>query len=58
MFDSKENQDHRLLILVNELMKRWITQVSLEKVRVGMTLHYCQWISQCDWGYYCRCMYI
>ena len=38
MFDSKENQDHRLLVLgrLNELMKRWITQVSLEKVKIWM----------------------
>lgn len=35
MFDTEEGQSHRLLILgkLNELMARWIVQVSMEKVR-------------------------
>lgn len=34
MFDSREGEAHRLLVLgrLNELMKRWVTQVSIEKV--------------------------
>lgn len=33
MFDSKDGQDHRLLVLgqLNELMKKWIYRVSLKK---------------------------
>ena len=33
MFDTAEGRDHRLLVLgrLNELMKRWIIQVSIEK---------------------------
>ena len=33
MFDTAEGKDHRLLVLgrLNELMKRWIIQVSQEK---------------------------
>ena len=33
MFDTPEGRDHRLLVLgrLNELMKRWIVQVSIEK---------------------------
>ena len=33
MFDTSEGQSHRLLVLgrLNELMKRWIVQVSIEK---------------------------
>ena len=36
MFDTSEGKDHRLLVLgrLNELMKRWIIQVSKDK---GMT---------------------
>lgn len=35
MFDTDEGQQHRLLILgkLNELMKKWVVQVSVEKVR-------------------------
>jgi len=34
MYDTKEGQEHRLLVLgrLNELMKRWIIEVSIEKV--------------------------
>lgn len=34
MFDTEEGQIHRQLILgkLNELMKKWIVQVSMEKV--------------------------
>ena len=34
MFDTQEGRDQRLLILgkLNQLMKKWIIQVSLEKV--------------------------
>ena len=34
MFDTEEGKQHRLLVLgrLNELMKRWIVQVSMEKV--------------------------
>lgn len=34
MFDTKEGQEHRILVLgrLNELMKRWIVQTSMEKV--------------------------
>ncbi len=34
MFDSREGEAHRLLVLgrLNELMKRWVSQVSIEKV--------------------------
>ncbi len=40
MFDTDEGQTQRLLILgkLNELMKKWIVKVSLEKVRIGVTL--------------------
>lgn len=40
MFDSEQGQTHRLLILgkLNELMKRWIVQVSIEKVRALLAL--------------------
>lgn len=33
MFDTAEGRDHRLLVLgrLNQLMKRWIVQVSIEK---------------------------
>lgn len=33
MFDTHEGQEHRLLVLgrLNELMKKWIKQVSKEK---------------------------
>lgn len=33
MFDTREGQEHRLLVLgrLNQLMKRWIIQVSQEK---------------------------
>lgn len=33
MFDTREGREHRLLVLgrLNELMKRWIIQVSKEK---------------------------
>ena len=42
MFDTEEGQSHRLLILgkLNELMKKWIIQVSLEKVS-AYTVQYC-----------------
>lgn len=35
MFDTEEGQQHRLLILgkLNELMKKWVVKVSIEKVR-------------------------
>ena len=35
MFDTDEGQRHRLYVLgkLNELMKRWIVGVSVEKVR-------------------------
>ncbi len=34
MFDTKDGQEHRILVLgkLNELMKRWILQASMEKV--------------------------
>lgn len=35
MFDTDDGQAHRLFVLgkLNELMKKWVVQVSLEKVR-------------------------
>lgn len=37
MFDTAEGQGHRMLILgqLNELMMKWILQVSMEKVSPG-----------------------
>ncbi len=36
MFDTREGEAHRILVLgrLNELMKRWVTQVSIEKVSI------------------------
>ena len=41
MFDTSEGRAHRLLVLgrLNELMKRWVTQVSLEKVPARPPTH-------------------
>jgi poly(A) polymerase Pap1 len=43
MFDSEEGQQHRLLILgkLNELMKKWVVQVSKEKVRPYLQVQIC-----------------
>ncbi len=34
MFDTRVGEAHRLLVLgrLNELMKRWVTQISIDKV--------------------------
>ena len=43
MFDTQEGKEHRILVLgrLNEQMKKWIMQTSLEKVRAIVHRRHC-----------------
>ncbi len=68
MFDTKEGQEHRILVLgkLNELMKRWIVHTSVEKVSqpalTGKRWLLGCWCESCsrqfDYWLFVRVMYI
>ncbi len=49
MFDTDEGQKHRRFILgkLNELMIKWIGQVSIEKVCMCTCVHMCMCVHAC-----------